>query len=452
MYAVNLEELRRWLSIKNRAFRFWTREWIDSLHVGTHIHWQLSPLSVLNLAFLWQFIERQESRYTARQRVSLKAMARRRHNGPGFVTSMPAFEDKETAWSAFFSRQIAAKDQIHAALVDWHLTKLAGCTNMVALCGPMSNLFASLLLKGFTTDQLFRAVCKTVLDPLGMRETSVEQNLLALFSSFANPPATEFFAYTKLVRVSTDQVSKTLLRKWSKRTLSSVEKFDSIETQAVLIGDSLDPYIITRRRVIGGIGELHRREAHNVYSLRVRQHPELSLFRLPARSYFKGTALGAEEQYYDVNFKRTAPSLVSSGDDAGAVLFQKATNELFDAPEDAIRNLIVATDIRWRRPSVRDTDCVLADAYRWSLRTRLGEDLANYLARVRSMNKDLPIPAGCVITQIGAWNWEKRKGFSSLEAQLEEMQDPDDELVLFRLREINHWYSTKVVTVRSRPC
>ena len=78
MYALNLLEHNRWISIPNRAYRFWIRAWVDSLHIGTHVHWQLSPLSMVGLAHLWGYINRQDRQYTKRQRASIKVMALRR--------------------------------------------------------------------------------------------------------------------------------------------------------------------------------------------------------------------------------------------------------------------------------------------------------------------------------------------------------------------------------------
>ena len=81
---------------------------------------------------------------------------------------------------------------------------------------------------GLMTDQLFRAVCKGVLDPLGLRNPAVpEENLLALLQLYKNKTPTEFLAYTRLNLLGTQQPSKTLLKKWSNKVLSSLEAFDS---------------------------------------------------------------------------------------------------------------------------------------------------------------------------------------------------------------------------------
>src|SRR5207253_6583724 len=180
MYAVNVEEFGRWSSMKNRAYRFWVRAWIDSLHVGTHIHWQLSPLSVLGLAFMWQFFANQESHYTRGQRTSIKAMSRRRLKDPGFFPPMPSFDDDDCVWDSFFSRQISSMEQIREELIDWHLTKLESCIDMETLYSNMTSLFSSLLLAGFTNDQLFRKVCKGILDP--SLDSPPEENLILLWS------------------------------------------------------------------------------------------------------------------------------------------------------------------------------------------------------------------------------------------------------------------------------
>src|SRR5437660_1366258 len=94
MYAVNPKEYEKWRSVHNPAYRFWIRTWIDSLHSGTHVHWQLSPISVLGLAYLWKFMSRQEDQYIRRQRLSIRLMTLRRQTDPGQISPMPQFEDQ----------------------------------------------------------------------------------------------------------------------------------------------------------------------------------------------------------------------------------------------------------------------------------------------------------------------------------------------------------------------
>ncbi|MGA2772907.1 MAG: hypothetical protein ABSG26_19020 [Bryobacteraceae bacterium] len=370
-------------------------------------------------------------------------MARRRHDDPGRLGTMPEFDDDDSVWDAFFVQQIAARDEIRGRLIQWHLTTLATCNDIPLIYRYLNSYFAVLTISGLTTDQLFRAVCKGVLDPQDFRKQTASENLVGWLNSYVTPAPTEFLAYTKLAAISPDPTSKTLRRKWSKTELPDVQAFASTQTLPVVIGESLEPYIVTRRLVLGGIGEIHRREAQRVYALRIQKSPELSVFVLPPRSYFRAVTPGSSEKYYDVSFKRTELSINESGDDEGAILFQKAAHELFDAPEEAIRDLLVGAELRWRGRTVRETDEVLADAYRWSLRARLSEDFANYLARVRTIGRDPRVPGASALRQMAEWDWEAEKEFPLLLKRLSGVAEIDDELVLLRLRELTDWYSTK---------
>jgi len=441
MYAFNLAEYAKWREISSPAYRFWTRAWVDSLHMGTRVHWALAPVSVLSLAFLWEFMSRQAPRYTDRQRVAIKAMARRRHAPTFYFGSMPRFEDDDSLWTKFFSGQMQTRNDIRHQIVDWHLVHLREADDFSAIHAAMVSLFSCLVIEGFTTDHLFRAICKGTLDPQNLRATSVDYNLQYVFESYRDPKPAEYIAYTQLVPIAPGPFSKTLRRKWSNQKLHNLDEVVNTRTEAVLIGGELDPFIVTRRAVVSGIGELHRREAQNVYALRLQRHPELSVFVMPARSNFRLAAPGSPEKYYDVSFRRTELDITERGDDSGAILFEKATRDLFDAPEEAIRNLMVAAELRWRRPTRRETDEVLANAYRWSLRTRLSQDFSSYLARVRGLGKDPSVPAGSVLRGLGAWDWEMEKDFTRLLDALSRLSEPDDHLVLYRLREITYWYS-----------
>ena len=440
MYAFNLQEYAKWRQISSPAYRFWTRAWVDALHVGTHVHWNLTPLSVLSLAFLWEFISRQSSGFTKGQRVAIKAMARRRQTPQFYLGTMPRFEDEESLWIKFFEQQLQAKEKIRHQIVDWHLAHLRECNDLASIHAAMVALFSCLLIEGFTTDHLFRTICKSVLDPQNLRETSVEYNLEYALESYRDPQPAEYIAYTKLVPVVPGPFSNTLRNKWSHQKFKNVDEIPNVGTTPVLIGDNRDLFIVTRRTVIGGIGELHRREAQNIYALCLQRHPELSVFVMPARSNFRLVAPDSPEKYHDVSFRRTELALTASGDDSGAILFERATRDFFDAPEEAIRNLMVGAELRWPRPTRRETDEVLANSYRWNLRTGLSQDFSSYLARVKKLGKNSAVPAGSVLKEIAMWDWRTSDDFPRLFNTLSRIDELDDKLFMCRMREINYWH------------
>jgi hypothetical protein len=354
---------------------------------------------------------------------------------------MPRFEDDDSLWTKFFAAQVQARHDIRHQVVDWHLAHLREAEEFASIYSAMVSLFSCLVIEGFTTDHLFRAICKGTLDPQNLRGTSVEYNLQYVLESYRDPQAAEYIAYTKLVPIAPGPFSKTLRRKWANQKFQNLDEVVNAGTTAVLIGDELDPFIVTRRVVVSGVGELHRREAQNVYALRLQRHPELSVFVMPARSNFRLVVPGSPEKYHDVSFRRTELAITERGDDSGAILFEKATRDLFDAPEEAIRSLMVGAELRWRRPARQETDEVLANAYRWSLRTRLSQDFSSYLGRVRGLGKDASVPADSVLRAMATWDWETEKDFARLLDALSRLSEPDDHLVLYRLREITYWYT-----------
>jgi hypothetical protein len=156
------------------------------------------------------------------------------------------------------------------------------------------------------------------------------------------------------------------------------------------------------------------------------------------------TEPGASENYSDVSFKRIETAIDKiPADDSGAVMFYKASRDLFDSPESAIRDLMVAAELRWRGSSLKGTDNVLASAYRSALRGRLSEDFANYLARVRSVGSAADLPEDCSYRQLSQWDWPAEKHYTALLQYLTSRPCFDDPLTMYRLRELTSWYPAK---------
>jgi hypothetical protein len=91
--------------------------WLDGLHDGTHVHWQLSPLSVLSLEGMWQFLkplDTWKSHFQAIIRIAGRRRSLQRYSG-----TMPS-STKESDWSAFFEAQPKDKNEILKEASDWH--------------------------------------------------------------------------------------------------------------------------------------------------------------------------------------------------------------------------------------------------------------------------------------------------------------------------------------------
>ena len=445
MYAINLREFKRWSAIPNPAVRFWIRSWIDSLNVSTPVHWQQSPLGLIGLSHLWFYTIRQRNKYTARQRNSLKAMSLRRHDEPLAVGTMPSFDDDDAAWCRYFGLQIDNFDNAKSSIIDWHLNELPSCEDPSTICSHQNVLYSLLILSGMTSDQLFSAVCKGVLDPEQRRETSPSENLQNWLQQMAVATDVELMAYTKLVYIGPEgpnMPSNALKRKWSHIHVDSITDFHGYGTQFVVVGDELQPYVVTRCPARGGMGELHRREARRAYALKLQKKPELPVFTMSSRSDCMDPAPVPTVRpfYCDASFGRARFSFYGKGDTDGAILYAKAAQDLFDDPEEAIRNLMVGAELRWRRRTTAETDAVLANAYRFALRTRLAGDASDYLQRVRKLGGDPSVPANSSYRKIAEWNRHGDPVFANLLATLEAIESIDDELIIYRLRELAHWY------------
>lgn len=442
MYQLNIKEFMKLKSASCAPHRFWLRLWVDSLHVGTHVHWAACPLSVPTLAYFWKFILRQPTRFTGRQKTALKAMARRRQNHM-FAGQMPEFSQPDTVWNDFFDLQRSSQEELRKTAVEWHLNDLHRESNLRLITAMQASLISLLGLRELSTDQLFRGVSKIVLDADNHRASSVDANLVSLLEFYRDLPAREFISYTKLRIFDGVKVPTSIKRRWSEVRAPTLDSVHEAGTHRVLLGPDLDPYVVTRICAAGGVAERHRREGKVLYALRLQEHPQLRVYHFPPRSYFRVDEPGAPEKYHDVDFKRLEIKLAERGDEAGALLVERAMEELIDDPEESLRNLMVGAEVRWRRSNeMRHTDDILRDAYRWGLRRKIGEDFALFLKRAQGIGRDPRFSRRSVLGVLADWNWKQEKDFALLHGRLSEVcAGDDDELTPLRLGELVNWYS-----------
>ena len=77
MYALDADKYTKLLGFES-PLRRWIRLWLDGLHVGTHIHWRLSPFSVLGLAKTWRYLSSLDADKRRPQEKAIARMAHRR--------------------------------------------------------------------------------------------------------------------------------------------------------------------------------------------------------------------------------------------------------------------------------------------------------------------------------------------------------------------------------------
>src|SRR5258708_7483353 len=144
--------------------RLWLKIWIDGLHVGTHLHWLLSPFSVIGLANIWSSFPA-DDRYSP-QRKAICRMACRRRSSDLYLDGMPNADSGDPAWSAFFRQQLDERETLTSQLLDWHRDQLTSgvATPHAVLLSRSHELRAALALADYSTDDLFNMLKDTVLD------------------------------------------------------------------------------------------------------------------------------------------------------------------------------------------------------------------------------------------------------------------------------------------------
>lgn len=435
MYALNASEYRQWVAIPQPSLRFWIRAWLDGLHCGTHVHWAISPLSLLALAHLWRFLDTLGGYFDAHLKTSLKLLARSRIEEPAIEGSVPDLLADDRAWVRFFEDQITFTESIRPRILDAARAAVVADLDARHLLIVMSSLWGMLSLEQYTTDHVFRNISNWVLIPPAGDHKDPLGRFHDLIDRWQSPTTDRFVAWTEMRRLA--DLSNTLKRRWSRRSFATVDDCDFTGTDAVLVGSGGgEPFIVSRLDSSRGVPELHRRQALRVAAQRFGADPALEAhLSFPQRSFFRAAGRSqAAAAYHDTSFRKLGVKIEPGPARTGSVQYRDATAILYDRPEQAIHRILHASDQDFgERPNA-----TLASAYRWSLRHAVSSDVADWLARSLSIAGKLGVQAPGTLKAIINHPELMREGFAFgplLEASVRDSVQRDVSLEL-RLREI----------------
>jgi hypothetical protein len=237
MYGLDLKEYLKWQELEP-PFRQWVKLWLDGAHAGTHLHWRLSPLSVIGLAKTWQYLSRLES-WRFQQEAIIRMADRRRKNGL-YNGQMPNVDAERNEWNSFFSRQLQEWEQVTVNAVAWHRQRITESTlsrtSWYEIWAALNELWAVLVFQGYSPDDLFNRVKDGVIDAANLKRDTDADRLLGFLEYFSHAEPRTYVVWTK---VWTDAVwSNAARRRFT--TIRLQHPWDLIRdepTRVFLLGD-----------------------------------------------------------------------------------------------------------------------------------------------------------------------------------------------------------------------
>lgn len=346
MYVLDACEYSKWTTLP-AAVRCWIRLWLDGTHAGTHVHWRLSPLSVLGLATIWDYFSALEQTYW--QRRAIIRIADRRRHCTIYCGTMPATDAPVESWNSFFTTQIERAADITGRVLAWHRDRITDGT-LPAVDAPqlwiaLNELYATLTFRGYASDDLFSRVKDGVIDASGIKEESDSARLVGFLDYFANPTPREYVVWTMVL-------ADTVWSNTSRRRFSSIQlqhpwdlRGDGPSRVLLQTDHGEKPAIISRLYGTHSIKERHRLAALKQLDDLMRSVPQLGRLSLDGTTQLV-LANRTDRPPWQYARRPYAIPLLSddSSSDADGLRVGQAAQELFDHPERVIAEIFRAWD------------------------------------------------------------------------------------------------------------
>lgn len=432
MYALNFTEHMAWSRL-SQPIRRWTRLWLDGNHDGTHIHWKLSPLSILGLSQLWLLLSGLDRRDP--QEEAIRRMASRRRHRGSFLGCMPDWGASRHLWETFFSDQIEASADLPKDVLAWHRRYLDHASTSTPshqeLWVAQNELSAALILSGYSSDDLFNRVKDGVVDAAGRTPGTDAERLMLFLNYFLNPTPREYFVWTRVIH-DTSWESRTLQQRYSRVLLSHPAELRGDGPTCLWIRQSntQTPLIVTRLQGTHSLRERHRAGALALLEARMHSDHALGGLSLDAETTMTLTDNISKEWRY--GRKRFAlPMLEKSLVPDDRLMVGSAAQEIFDRPVEVIDQVFEFFEHRGYREFWR----VVPPAYHSCLRRDLGKAIRDYRARLSGVFRnlkaeDLPADVKLLIDLTD---------FADLEVALSSRSDCPDVVLVERLKEVVTW-------------
>jgi hypothetical protein len=373
MYALDSQRYLKWQTFPP-GFRYWTKLWIDGFHGGTHIHWHLSPLSLIGLARVWRYFSTLE--HWKPQQGALIRMACRRRDRSYNAQLMPPFDASRRQWDDFFSCLLEKEADDRKAIIDWHHERICEdgyFRDSQEVWHRINDLAGYLLAPGYSTDDLFNRVKDMVIDVQDIQEGTCTERMVLLFDRFRSPEPREYVVWTR-VRSDTDW-SKRLMNMFSRIFLESPGRLEGDRTvRAFLnVGSAIIPYVVIRLRGSHSVKERHRREALAMLDDTMRHAKPLGKMTLDAETQM---LLIDEKHRSPWKYGRRRYALPMPLDEINTpegLRVGHAAQDLFDNPERLLDEVFRAVEhskrleeINAAAPAGTKAWHILSQAYHWA--------------------------------------------------------------------------------------
>lgn len=437
MYALNFDEHLAWSGM-SQPVRRWTRLWLDGNHSGTHIHWRLSPLSVLGLSTLWELflnLERCQPQEDAIRRMA----CRRRHCG-SFLGSMPEWGAPREAWEGFFASQLQASSELLEDALTWHRCYVQEATSSKPpttreLWVAQNGLCSALIVAGYSSDDLFNRVKDGVVDAARRTGRADVERLAGFLDYFRNPTPRDYIVWT-LVHHDTSWDSRTLERRFSSVALShpSALKGDGPSFAWLQPSGTQTPVIVTKLRGTHSVKERHRLGALALLETRMRSSPALGRLSLDAETSYVLADNPFKEPWRYRRKRFALPMLSKQLAPGDGLTVGLVAQEIFDRPVDVIDEVFEFLEHHGFRKFWR----LVPPTYHSSLRTDLGKAIADYRSRLSGLFRKPEaetLPPDVKLLR----DLDSLRDFAELQGALRSCADCPDSILADRLGELVAW-------------
>ena len=435
MYAFDRQRYLK-LQAFEPPLRHWTRLWLDGLNSGTHIHWRLSPLSLLGLAKTWRYLSCLD-RWGPQQAAIINMVERRRQNS-SYRGQIPSSGSGLQQWHDFLAKQVDEQAQSTSDALSWHRQRIADSTldtaSHIELWAALSELFAVLALRGFSTDDLSNRVKDGVIDVSDLRGGTAAERLLGFLDYFSNTEPRTYVVWTKVV--TDTEWSNTTCGRFSRIRLDHSWDLMGEGPARIFLqeGESRRPAIVSKIRGTHSVKERHRLQAIQELEKAMRAGSAFGTLSLDATTQM---VLSDQPERAPLRYsrKRYAVPLLSSEDHSDdALRVGRAAQELFDHPERVIDEVFRVFEHSgdaeyWEQ---------VPRSYHRLLRTDLGFSVNAYRQRLHGVFKkcrpDAVPPATRLVCDVSSI-----KDHSELLKRITDVAPDEDAVIATRLEEIVRW-------------
>jgi hypothetical protein len=354
---------------------------------------------------------------------------------------MPHVASDITGWQRFFELVLRAEDRIREVTVDWHRVRIK--ESRLQFEPPdrlwifLNDLAASLLLYGYSTDELFNRAKDFVLDASELQEGTPRERLLKYLDYFLDREERVYVVWTPVV-ADTPWETAALQRRFSGLTLEAPWHLRGTDPRLAYVRENGQkvPMILSRVDGTHGVAQRHRFQALQLLDDLMSREKSLGHLVLGAKTSMTLLSDFAKGPWTYSRRPYALPELDGANTPHGAQRLARSAQQLFDRPVtviDEVFQILEHAKANWGN---------MRFAYTGHLRNDLGSAIHAYRCRFEGLYRKLPpshVSSGVRYISNVSGIRDHERLLTVLRAEAPEA----DPAFLYRLHEVVDWHNGK---------